>query len=73
MGPHNSRERPHCAGSDTGPRFKVQLKKPGKYRVTLTITDSYGFTGTTTIKVKAKKPRHHTHHSQGAAAVTRRP
>jgi hypothetical protein len=32
------------------------------HSVTLTITDNYGFTGTTSIKVKVKAPKHHPHH-----------
>jgi hypothetical protein len=38
------------------------VKKPGKYAVTLSLTDSYGFTGSTTVTVKVKAQHHHKHH-----------
>ena len=45
-------------------RVSFKVKKPGKYTVTLAVTDSYGFTGSTTVKVKVKAAHHHKHHHQ---------
>ena len=50
--------------SGSGSSFSFKVKKPGKYTVTLAVTDSYGFTGSTTVKVKVKAAHHHKHHHQ---------
>ena len=50
--------------SGSGTSFSFKVKKPGKYTVTLAVTDSYGFTGSTTVKVKVKAAHHHKHHHQ---------
>ncbi len=54
--------RGHKTSSGSGPTFALKVKKPGKYVVTLKVTDSYGFTGTATVKVKVKAAKHHGGH-----------
>ncbi len=48
--------------SGTGTSFSFKARSAGKYRVTLSVTDSYGFTGSTTVTVKVKAGRHRKHH-----------